>query len=323
MLTDSIGRQFNYLRLSITDVCNFKCNYCLPEGYSCDNQRNFLSLNEIQVLLIAFARLGMKKVRITGGEPAQRKDLGEIIHLCKQTAGIQKVALTTNGFNLLRNIKTWQQAGLDALNVSIDSLDPALFATITGCHKLNEILKGVELAQTLGIPTIKINTVLLKQFNHQQLGCYLSWLKTSALTIRFIELMETGNNRQFFNQNHVSGEKIKQQLQASGWQPVIRHNWAGPAEEFFHPDYVGRIGLIMPYSKDFCRSCNRLRVSSLGQLHLCLFAEQGIDLRSYLRADDITGCSQLLQQALQQKKASHQLLERQTGATTHLAMLGG
>jgi len=323
VLQDNFGRRFHYLRLSITEICNFRCNYCLPDGNDCDSQRNFLTINEIETLVTAFARLGTSKIRITGGEPALRKDLVPIIALCKQVEGIEQVALTTNGFNLKRQIRDYQQAGLDALNVSADSLDPNMFHAITGKDKLQDILDGIGLALDLGMTRVKVNAVMLRQFNGHEIQTYLDWLKETPVTLRLIELMQTGNNKAFFEQNHVAGESIKQQLLVDGWQRIVPEKQAGPAQEFYHADYAGKIGLIMPYSKDFCTSCNRLRVSSYGKLHLCLFAEQGLDIRPYLTDGDVQGTCEVIQAMLQDKTASHDLAHGFTGDTRHLAMLGG
>ncbi|MDC9499871.1 GTP 3',8-cyclase MoaA, partial [Pseudoalteromonas sp. Angola-20] len=142
--------------------------------------------------------------------------------------------------------------------------------------------KGIDAALESGIESVKINSVLMKQYNGQELDTFLAYLKHRPVTMRFIELMQTNDNKAFFDKNHVSGQSIKVRLRAAGWQPVIRSITDGPAQEFYHPDYQGRIGLIMPYSNDFCSSCNRLRVSSLGKLHLCLFSEQGISLREHM-----------------------------------------
>lgn len=323
MLSDNFGRQFEYLRLSITDACNFKCNYCLPDGYDCDSPRNFMSLQEIETLVTAFAQLGMKKIRLTGGEPGLRKDLTDIISLCSSTKRIEQIALTTNGFNLDKKALEWKNAGLTAINVSADSLDARLFSAITGHKKLDRILAGIELAASVGIKNIKMNAVLLKQFNFQQLNDYLAWVKDRKVTVRFIELMEVGDNKAFFKQNHVSGDVIKQHLLSNGWQQKIKHKLAGPAQEFYHADYQGQLGLIMPYSKDFCASCNRLRMSSSGQLHLCLFGDNGIDIRPWLTEGDIKGTCEAIQQALTTKVATHQLYNNIVGGTKHLAMLGG
>lgn len=323
MLQDTLGRRFSYLRLSITELCNFRCNYCLPNGNVCDTARDFLNIEEIKTLVATFARLGIRKVRLTGGEPTLRKDLVDIIEICKQTPGIEKVALTTNGFSLKRQIADFKQAGLDGINVSADSLDPSMFAAITGRNKLDDVLTGVAMALSSGIGSVKLNTVMLRQFNHFELKDFMEFLRTTPVTWRFIELMQTGNNKTFFNANHVAGESIKASLLRQGWQRLIPAQQAGPAQEFSHPEFKGRVGLIMPYSKNFCKSCNRLRVSSQGKLHLCLFAEQGLDIRSYLSSGDMDGACQLISQLMGGKTAGHKLHQGFTGATQQLAMLGG
>ncbi|MDF1764183.1 MAG: radical SAM protein, partial [Oleibacter sp.] len=179
-LQDSHGRQFTYLRLSITDVCNFSCNYCLPDGYQCDSSAPApLSVSEIQQLANAFAKLGTRKIRITGGEPAIRRDLVEIIRTVANTPGIEQVALTTNGYRLPEYISAWIDAGLTQLNVSIDSLDARQFHAITGHDRLQELLQGIALAQSLGFDNIKVNAVLMREHNHQQLDEFLAWIKTT------------------------------------------------------------------------------------------------------------------------------------------------
>ncbi|WP_371378106.1 GTP 3',8-cyclase MoaA [Thalassotalea aquiviva] len=323
MLEDAFGRRFYYLRLSITDVCNFRCTYCLPEGYQCDHDRNFLSLAEIGRIAQGFAQLGTEKIRITGGEPSLRKDLPQIISACKQTQGIKTVALTSNGYKLAQQFPTWLDAGIDAINISIDSLDSRQFNAITGSNKLDNILSGIDNALTAGFKKIKLNTVLLREHNAYDLKPFFHYVKHTPISIRFIELMQTGDNKAFYQQQHVSGQHIKNQLLANGWLPNIRTKTAGPAQEFSHSDYQGSIGLIMPYAKDFCNSCNRLRVSALGNVHLCLFAEQGLSIREQLQDDDTSALQQKLVALLADKKATHFLKQGFTGATKHLSMLGG
>ncbi|WP_371188680.1 GTP 3',8-cyclase MoaA [Thalassotalea maritima] len=323
MLQDLFGRRFYYLRLSITDVCNFRCDYCLPDGYQCDHDRQFLTLPEISRIVRGFAQLGTEKIRITGGEPALRKDLPNIIEQCKQTPGIRTVAMTSNGFNMDSQLDNWLEAGLDALNVSIDSFDPRQFQAITGKDKLDSILSAIDNALSKGFKNIKINTVLMREYNANDLAQFFHYVKDKPISLRFIELMQTGDNKAFYEAQHVSGQHIKNQLLANGWIEAIRDKTAGPAQVYQHSDYQGSIGLIMPYAKDFCSTCNRLRVSSLGKLHLCLFSEQGLDIRQYLQDDNSQPLQQHLQQLLQDKKVSHYLHEGLTGATKHLSMLGG
>lgn len=324
MLIDSYQRQFHYLRLSITDVCNFKCDYCLPDGYDCSNPREFLTIDEIKRLVTAFAELGVSKVRITGGEPGLRKDLAEIIRVVKNVDGVDTVALTTNGYNLETQIEKWVDAGLDSLNVSIDSLKSDTFRLITGSNKHQSILKGIDKAISLGIKNVKVNAVLLKQFNENELTDFLQWIKFKPLSLRLIELMETGDNKTYFAKQHVNGEQLKNKIENDGWLPIVKSKVAGPALEYCHPDFQGKIGFILPYSKDFCASCNRLRVSSVGNLHKCLFAEEGLNFRHLLQSS--SQLSQLkvwLQTQLDDKKETHFLQDNKTGATKHLAMLGG
>jgi cyclic pyranopterin phosphate synthase len=321
LLEDNFGRRFYYLRLSITEACNFRCQYCLPDGYKGRND-GFLSADEISTVTAAFAGLGTSKIRITGGEPSLRRDLPDIIARCANTPGIRKVAMTTHGARLAKLVDQWSDAGLHQVNVSIDSLDPNQFALMTGYDRLSEIIDGVEGAVERGM-LVKVNAILMKGYQDTQLHSFLQWLKKTPITLRFIELMETGDHSAFYQRFHVSGQPLKEQLLASGWQPVLRTKDAGPAEEFTHPDYLGRIGLIMPYSPDFCKQCNRLRISALGKLHLCLFSEQGLDLRSLIQSGDVQALQQHLRELMSGKHATHYLHDGKTGATSHLAMLGG
>ena len=323
MLTDAYSRRFNYVRLSVTESCNFRCTYCLPDGTDCPSRSGELTLTEIRSLITAFAKLGTKKVRITGGEPSLRKDLTEIIATCKAVPGIEKVALTTNGYRLKRDAQAWQEAGLDAVNVSVDSLDADTFHLVTGQDKLADILAGIHYAKAIGIKQVKINTVLLKQHNALALPDFLNFVKQQDIALRFIELMRTGDNANFYQHQHLSGASIQQQLLADGWQLTPKSRTDGPALEYSHSDYQGKIGLIMPYSKDFCADCNRLRVSSSGQLYLCLFTDTYQDLRSLLQTDDSATLMRFLQQAVQGKAFSHQLTQDYSGSTRHLAQIGG
>ncbi len=322
-LQDQHQRSFSYLRLSVTDVCNFSCNYCLPDGYQCSEKKKPLSINEIHTLVSLMAKKGIKKVRITGGEPSVRKDITAIIKTLKAIDGIETVAITTNGYKLPQHIKQWIDAGLDAINVSVDSLNADNFKRITGHDRLEEVMEGLNMAMQHGLTKVKVNAVLLKEHNLKEFDQFLSWIKSTPISLRFIELMETGDNQAYFARNHVSGESIEASLLNSGWTLLEKAQHSGPAKEFTHPDYQGNIGLIMPYSKDFCKSCNRLRISSLGKLHLCLFGEQGHDLRSLLNSDESLMLNEKLDKLMGTKAASHYLSEHKTGSTRYLAMLGG
>ncbi|EGQ7757274.1 GTP 3',8-cyclase MoaA [Vibrio vulnificus] len=323
---DRFHRKFYYLRLSVTDVCNFKCTYCLPDGYQPSGQKNssFLNLAEIRRVVKAFADCGTSKVRITGGEPSLRKDFTDIIHTVASTQGIKRVATTTNGYRMEKHIGEWKEAGLNQVNVSVDSLDPRMFHQITGENKFRQVMSGIDRAFEVGFEQVKVNVVLMKDLNHNELPAFLHWIKHRPIQLRFIELMQTGEMDTLFQQHHVSGVAIRNHLIANGWLLKVKAANDGPAQVFVHPDYQGEIGLIMPYEKDFCASCNRLRVSAKGKLHLCLFGDRGVELRDLLQQDSQeSALIERIQAELQTKSVSHFLNDGNTGMTPHLASIGG
>ncbi len=321
---DNFGRKFPYLRLSVTDVCNFRCQYCLPNGYQKTGDFQFLATEEIIRLVKAFAELGVEKVRLTGGEPTLRKDITTIARSISTLPNIRTIGLTTNGYNLKEKAQEFFDAGINALNVSVDSLHTDKFYKITGHDKLKHILNGIEAAKTAGFKKIKINSVLLKDINDNELPEVLEWVKKEDLSIRFIELMRTGDNFEYFQKHHLSAEIIKQKLLEHGFTPSIRKHDDGPAQEFEHQDYKGRVGLIAPYSKDFCKTCNRLRVTARGDLRLCLFGEKGYSLRPFLASDDRADeLKDKILELLHFKHETHYLQNGFTGITQNLASLGG
>lgn len=323
ILHDTWGRQFRYLRLSLTDVCNMRCSYCLPDGYQRGADENFLTLEEIRRLVSTFAALGTRKIRLTGGEPSLRRDLPEIIALSKAQPGIDTVAVTSNGLRLEKHLAAWRQAGLDQLNLSVDSLSADSFALITGHPRLRQLLDNIDRALA-DQWTLKVNAVLLRNHNDKELPAFLHWLRERPLTLRFIELMRTNDNASYYQRHHLRGEAWLNQLLQMGWQELPRSEDAGPAREFAHPDYAGRIGFILPYAPSFCNSCNRLRVSARGELHLCLFTEQGHSLRDLLQQDDQhPDLTQRLHQLLRLKGEQHPLLAEQSGGNRHFAAIGG
>lgn len=324
-LVDAFQRQYYYLRLSITDVCNFRCSYCLPNGYQPNPEKDkFLSLNEIRRVATAFAAMGTEKIRITGGEPTLRKDFLPIVETLAQLDGIKNIALTTNGYRMAKDVAEWKNAGISSINVSVDSLDPKIFHRITGENKFHEIMLGIDRAFDIGYQKVKVNAVLMRDLNDKEFDQFLAWVKHRPIQMRFIELMQTGEMDTFFDKYHLSGQILADKLVKKGWQLQPKALTDGPANVFRHPDYVGEIGLIMPYEKNFCASCNRLRVSAKGKLHLCLFGEEGIDLRHLLQSDDqqIQLQSHLFA-ALQGKREHHFLHQGDSGVRTNLSTIGG
>ena len=324
-LVDAFQRAYYYLRLSITDQCNFRCNYCLPNGYQPEaNKPSFLSLSEIVRVAEAFAAMGTEKIRLTGGEPTLRKDFITIAENVANVSGIRQLALTTNGYRMAKDVDAWQRAGITSINVSVDSLDPKMFHQITGINKFDEVMRGIERAFEIGYKKVKVNSVLMKNLNDHEFNQFLAWVKNRPIQMRFIELMQTGEMDTFFHHHHLSGEILVKKLLEQGWQLQQKAITDGPAKVFKHPDYMGEIGLIMPYEKNFCASCNRLRVSAKGKLHLCLFGEEGIELRDLLRSDDQQSILQArIFSALQGKREHHYLHQGNTGIRQHLASIGG
>lgn len=325
MLNDTHGRRFEYLRLSLTDVCNFRCTYCLPKGYR--KQAGLpaeLSVEEIRRLVTAFARLGLWKIRLTGGEPSLRGELLEIAKAVAAVPGIRKLAMTTNGYRLAERAHDYAAAGITALNVSLDSLDPQRFAAITGHDRLGEVLAGVDAARAAGIGSVKLNSVLMRGINDDELERFIGFVAEHDLSLRFIEVMRTNDNPDFFAHHHLAGAEIARRLEQIGWNALPRAVGAGPAVEYAPSSGPGRIGIIAPYSKDFCASCNRLRVSARGKLHLCLFGDHGIDLRPLLQQDSQTEeLIDRIRALTATKLPAHRLHMGDSGATPHLASIGG
>lgn len=323
-LADGFGRRFHYLRLSVTEVCNFRCTYCLPNGYRKSPGPSFLTPQECRRVVHAFARLGVSKVRLTGGEPSVRRDLAQIVALAAETPGIAKVCVTTNGWNLAHQIESWRAAGLTNLNVSIDSLERETFRHITGHDRLPAVIEGLDRALALGVPTVKVNAVLLRGAVSGGFEPFEAFLRDRPVSVRFIELMRTGGNAEFFAAQHAPGRLLTDWLTERGWTSCARAFDAGPAVEFSHPDFAGRFGLIAPYASGFCDSCNRLRVTARGQLRLCLFGDGGVDLRDLLERDgQDEALGARIRSALTIKPAGHRLRDGVTGDLRELAQVGG
>ena len=322
-LTDSFGRRFNYLRLSLTDACNFRCTYCLPDGYCPPKEQLSMSADDIQFLVQTLAQCGTHKVRLTGGEPTLRKDLNDIIRACASIENIKEVALTSNGYRLKRQLPDFIESGLTSLNLSADSLDAKVFDEITGHNKLDAVLEAMHMALASPLKAVKLNAVLMRQYNTDSIDDYLELVKEHAVSMRLIELMRTGDNEDFFNAQHYPASTIQQRLLGEGWKQVPKAKFSGPAIELEHPDYAGRIGLIMPYSSNFCADCNRMRISSDGKLHLCLFGSANADLMPFIKARDQHALIECLQQVVKTKWHGHQLEQGYSGSTRNLAMLGG
>ncbi len=329
-LTDIHGRNLAYLRVSLTDACNFRCLYCLPDrhpnrqpsGDPFEDQS--LSIMEIENLVAGFSRLGFRKIRLTGGEPTLRGDLVDIVRKIALVPAIQTVALTTNGHRLAELAAPLREAGLTAINISLDSLNPRQFARITGSRDFERIHQGIQTALRVGIEHVKVNVLLLRNFISAELDAFFEWVRETPVHVRFIELMQTRDNSPFFHSEYLPGDDLLARLEGHGWAERMRGPLDGPAREFTHPGFAGRLGIISPYSHPFCKECNRLRISSRGKLKLCLFGGGEYSLRHLLQSPDRQ--EELIQTVfslMKDKQLSHMLHEGIWGSTRHLAGIGG
>ena len=328
ILKDSFGRKFPYIRLSISDVCNFKCGYCLPDSYKIDksDNRTFINIEEIRRLAKALSELGVSKIRLTGGEPTVRKDFFEIVKILKKNSGIKKTVITTNGYRLDKIANDIKNSGLDGINISIDSLNADTFKKITGHDRLEEILKGIKNLQKLNFKNIKINAVLLKGVNDSEkdFNDWAEFVKNNEIDFRYIELMQTGDNLDYFNNYHVPAKKFTDYLNNNNWVIQTFGKDSGPSKNYLNPKFKGKFGVIAPYSKDFCKSCNRLRITAKGDLRLCLFGNTGINIRHLMQKDSqIEELKDLILKQLNFKKESHYLEIGETGLTKNLSTTGG
>lgn len=323
-LVDAYGRRLDYLRLSVTDRCNFRCAYCQPQGCPASAGPRLLDLGEIARLGQAFAAMAFRKVRITGGEPTLRGDVVEIVAALAAIPGLERIGLTTNGYRLARLAEPLKRAGLASLNVSLDSLDRARFEQVTGLGRLEDVLAGVRAAIAAGIEAIKVNAVLLRGFVEAELDGFLELARGWPITVRFIELMRTDDNAGFFERFHLPAGEVARQLGARGWTAGPPGRDHGVATPWAHPDHAGRVGIISAFDEGFCARCNRLRVTAGGDLRPCLFGEESIPLRPLLASDDqLPALMARVAAAVAAKPAGHRLREGRSGKTSSLAVIGG
>ena len=318
-MIDSFGRKINYLRISLTDRCNLRCIYCMPEKGIRDivSHNEILSLEDIYELIKSFVELGIDKIRFTGGEPLVRKNIIELISKTSKLEGIKDISLTTNGQLLKGMAKDLKEAGLNRVNISLDTLDPEKFAEITRGGKLNSVLEAIDEAIKVGLTPIKINTVLMGGFNDNEIGDLVELTKR-GIDVRFIELMPIGEAVGFAKDKFISNDIILKTI--SELQPVEREDISSPATYYKLPGASGKVGIINPISCKFCENCNRIRLTSTGQLKLCLHSNREIDLKSALRnKEDI---KQIIRDSILTKEESHHL-EDEEYITRNMNQIGG
>jgi cyclic pyranopterin phosphate synthase len=291
-LTDSFHRPIRYLRLSVTDQCDLRCHYCIPKGYTAFKEpEEWLRFDEIERLVRLFADAGISSLRITGGEPLLRKNLPELVHGLAGLPGLNDLSLSTNGLGLRRQATQLKTAGITRVNISLDSLLPERFATITG-GKLYKVLDGLQAAEDAGFAPIKINMVVMRDINDDEVEPMLEFCLERGYTLRYIETMPVGHTGRLASKHYLSLQSVKQKLiqryQMMPELPTSEQHGMGPARYLRAPNSNARVGFITPISEHFCDSCNRVRLAVDGTLYPCLGQNDAVALGQLIRngADD-------------------------------------
>jgi len=299
ILHDTFGRTVNNLRISVTDRCNFRCQYCMPEeGMVWLEKSKLLTFEEITRLVRIFAGLGVNKIRLTGGEPLMRKELNILVEKLHRIPGINDIALTTNGFFLAEQALGLVKAGLHRINVSMDSLDPKTFSSMVRRDYLHKVWEGLDAVEKLPIRPIKVNVVLIRGINDREIEDFARLARTKPFVIRFIEFMPIGADDGWSIDKVVPTKEIIGRINAMGRTllPIGRHSGSStenpetlpllqePADRYRFEDGLGEIGFISSVSEPFCSSCNRVRITSDGKLRTCLFSLRETDLRLMMRS---------------------------------------
>lgn len=289
MLLDNYNRKINYLRVSVTDLCNLRCMYCMPNaGIPKLPHREILTYEEIQRIVRVATRKGVSKVRITGGEPLVRKNIIYFIQELANTPGIGDISLTTNGVLLYSLAQELYNAGIRRINVSIDTLERRKYRKFTGRDYFHKVWKGIERVEELGFRPIKLNVVVMRGINDNEIQDFARLTLNKSYHVRFIELMPIGPQGIWHAERFVSGSEVKSRIRSLGELIPIRHQkFDGPAKRFRLGFARGEIGLVTPLSDPFCSTCNKLRLTADGKLRSCLLSDDEIDLKGPVR----NGCS--------------------------------
>jgi GTP 3',8-cyclase len=285
MIRDTYNRQLKDLRISVTDRCNFRCTYCMPfDEYVWIDRREILSFEEIARLARLFIRLGVDQVRLTGGEPLMRRDLDTLIAKLAALDGLEDLSLTTNGSTLAEEAERLARAGLKRINISIDTLDPEKFKRITKRGDLARVLDGVFAAKSAGLHPIKINAVIERGINDDDIIPLVEFAREHGFAMRFIEYMDVGNSNNWISAKMVSKREILETINAAyPLREVGREDASAPALDFKFADGKGEVGIIASVTEPFCAACTRARLTADGKLVTCLFSESGRDLKTPMR----------------------------------------
>ena len=326
-LIDRFGRTVDYLRISITDRCDFRCVYCMAEDMTFLPRDQILSLEEIYTLAKAFAELGVKKIRVTGGEPLVRKGALGLLENIGKIESLHELVITTNGSQLELMAADLKAAGVKRINISLDTLDADKFKAITRTGDLQQVLRGIDAVKAVGFERIKINAVILKDRNHQEVGDLVQYAVDRGIDISFIEEMPLGivaNHDR--SEAYYSSDLIKQDLARRFSLEASLEKTGGPSNYFYVVGTKTRVGFISPHSENFCSTCNRVRLTVEGRLLLCLGNEHSVDLKAVLRANpgNMDVLKQAIIEAMLIKPEKHEFnIHEQPVILRYMSMTGG
>ncbi len=324
MLVDRFNRRIEYLRISLIDKCDLRCTYCIPEGFTeFEHAENYLSFDEIERVVTTFARLGTSRFRLTGGEPLLRKNVVDLVRRLSAIEGVDDLSMTTNGTQLARLAQPLKDAGLSRFNISLDSLDSTVVKKISGSDSLIKVLESLEAVKKAGFTRTKVNMVPLPDVNIQSIEEMIRYCMENSFTLRLIEVMPMGATGQSLGYVNLQDEIEKAQSKF-GLIESKRIHGGGPARYWETADGSFSLGFITPRSQHFCETCNRVRMTADGVLHLCLGQNDSFDLKPYLRSD----CSdkeleEALRLAIDLKPEKHEFNEKPEQIIRIMAKTGG
>jgi cyclic pyranopterin phosphate synthase len=329
-LIDSFGREITYLRLSVTDRCDLRCTYCMAENMTFLPRKDLLSLEELATLCESFIKRGIKKIRITGGEPLVRRDLMSFMHKLSKhriSGKLDEITLTTNGTLLSRYAKELKLCGVERINISLDTLDPIVFTKLTRRNALDAVLKGIDKALEAGIK-VKINTVALKGVNDREIPSLIEWAHSKSMDITLIEVMPLGDIDEDRVDQYIPLNAIRDNLEQRFTLNNVPLTTGGPARYAKIKETGGILGMITPLTNNFCAGCNRVRVTCTGQIYTCLGHGHKLDLRAAIRGDNSDAeLERLLGVAMREKPEKHffDISERGAKPTVarHMSVTGG
>lgn len=307
-LIDPYGREHHYLRISVTDKCNLRCVYCMPEeGMEFEPEDHILTLDEIAQVVRVSAGMGIRKIRLTGGEPLVRKNLDQLVAMIAAIPGIEDISLTTNGMFLAPKAQKLKDAGLTRVNISLDSLRPDRFREITRGGDLQKVLAGIDACTAAGLSPIKLNVVLMKGRNEDEIADFIRLTRERELHVRFIEYMPIGHNDAGWKSLYLPLARVMEVCSEEGWavHPADATPGSGPSENYRLEGARGSFGLIHPVSEHFCKTCNRLRLTADGYIKPCLAWTEQFQIRRVIGDDE--GMRRMLLEALGTKPEKHEM----------------